>query len=245
MGCRPAAGVSGAGAALVIKYPYMQPQQPGTVYGPPSSPSTPPANTGQYDFILNYGANKKSPLPSVPVPGQSSVIGRILVAVGGGIVLLIAAWIFFGIIIAKKPAVDPAAFTTIAQRQTELARISLEPAQNATGLDTKNFAATVQLSLLTDQETIVSLLQKYGVKLNQTMLAGRKNSQTDAALQQAQASGTYDQAYIAAAQSQLHDYEQELKQTFNATTNATARQVLNNDYTHAQLLDQLSKQTSS
>ena len=172
-------------------------------------------------------------------------MGRLLIVVGGLAVLGIAAWIFFGVILAKKPAVDPAAFTAIAQRQAELARISQGPVQNATSLDTQNFAATTQLSLLTDQQAIVGLLQKNGVKVSPKTLAALKSSQTDTELQQAKASGTYDQTYIATAQSQLDAYEQALKQLFANTTSVTARQVLSAEYAHAQLLVQLSKQSSS
>ncbi|HVU59711.1 MAG TPA: hypothetical protein VHC98_02640 [Candidatus Saccharimonadales bacterium] len=217
----------------------MPPQQPTPGYTPAP---VPPVESGQYDFIMNYGKNHRSFGSGLPTPG--SAVSRALIFGGGVLALIIIAWLFFGVLLAKKPPVDAAAWIGIVQQQSELARISQDPVRQATGEPTQNFAETTRLTLLSDQQLLLTYLQQQGIKKpSNSVLAAKKNTQTDTDLQTAQTNGVYDQTYISVATDQLAAYEQALKQAFTSSKGAHGRQLLSDAYAHAQLLAQQSKQT--
>lgn len=215
----------------------MPPTQPNNGFGPVNT--TPPSlGPEPYDFIRNYGTNKQR----VPLLSGTSLKNRILIVVGGVMVLLLLVWVFAAIV-SRASNASAAALIALAQRQTELARISQQPVQRATAAATQTFAVTTQLSLLTDQQTFVSFLSHHGISVSAKTLQATANAQTDAALQTAQTAGTYDQTYISIAQSELTSYEQALKQTYTSAKNLSERQLLSQAYDNAKLLSQQSSQT--
>lgn len=212
---------------------HMPPQQTYMPYGQTPAPVPGPE---QYDFILN-GNHKPASRFTTP----RSMTGRILVVAGGGAVLLIAALVLVSIL-SKPTATNVTALESIAQRQTELARISQTPILAASSQTTQNFAATTMLSLLSEQQAFVSFLQQRGVKVSSSVLQATKDSSTDTTLKNAQTSGDYDQQYVAVADSQLNSYEQALRQEFTASKDASERQLISNAYMYAKLLSQQSTQ---
>lgn len=215
--------------------------QPQTVFTPgqtppPSMPAAP--NNGQYDFITNYGANNSGGLFSPNAPMKT----RLLVVGGGAGLLLVLALLFFALL-SRPAGLSASTFISIMQEQTELARISQLPAQNATAQPTQNFAATAQLSLLSERSVFVAYLQAHGSSVTIKTLQLSKNLKTDQTLQAAQTSGTYDQTYLSIAQAQLTTYEHSLKQAFDASKSTSQRQLLNDAFVQAQLLLAQSKQT--
>jgi hypothetical protein len=210
----------------------MPPQQP--QYGRVNTTAHGPE---QYDFILNSGSGKKS---GGRLTGASSA-SRVLIVVGGLLVLLLVAWVFLSFV-TRSPKANTAALLAIAQKQTELARISQQPADTATQEPTRDFARTTQLSLLTEQLTFTAYLQKHSSKVSNALLLATKNTKTDDALKQAQINGNYDQVYISTAQSQLASYEHALSQAITSAKLKSEKQLLQKAYAEAQLLTELSKQ---
>lgn len=200
----------------------MPPQQIANV-----SPPSPP---GQYDFIVNYNHR-----PGANWLLQASMKTRIMIFAGGLLVLVLVAWIFIALLTASGNA-SAQNLTALAAEQAELARISQDPAQNATTEATQDLASTLRLSLLTDEQTFVGYLNSVNAGPSADTLAQDLNHQTDAQLTSAKSSGTFDQTYASIAQQQLASYSSNLKHTFDSTSNATERQLLNTAYTHAQLL---------
>jgi hypothetical protein len=222
---------------LVIKYLHMPPTQPTPNYGPTMPIPTTPQDSTQYDFIVNN-------MPKSPyVQGSgTSMKTRIALVVGGIAVLGILIWVF--IAATHKPAtINPATLLSLAQKQTELARISQSPALNAVQQPTQNFAETMYLTLTTHKVQFTDFLTHHGGKQPSTkQLSVTKNDQTDTALKNAQATGTYDATYISVAQTQLNEYEQSLSQAYAASKSTSERQLLQDAYTQAQLLTTMSNQ---
>ncbi|HSW90949.1 MAG TPA: hypothetical protein VLF64_03040 [Candidatus Saccharimonadales bacterium] len=197
---------------------------------------TPVAPSGQYDFIVN-GSNRPSESWLVHAPLKT----RILVVGGGALVLLLVAWIVIALLSASG-GTSARNLLAIAQEEAELVRISDGPAHNASLETTQNLASSTQLSVLSDEQSIITYLGTVNAAPTTTDLVKNRNTRTDSQLLAAKADGTYDQVYISIAQHQLTVYSQNLKRTFDATGNTTERQLLSAAYHHAQLLLTLSKQ---
>ena len=199
---------------------------------------TGPQDTSQFDFIM--GSSQKH--PTVGGGGGSSTKTRIALVVGGFVVLAVLIWVFISVL-TKPTGTNTATLLSIAQEQTELARISQQPASTATQQATQNFAETAYLSLLTDQTQFVNYISTHGApKPSTKTLSATKNAQTDTALQNAQTNGTYDSTYISTAQSQLAAYKQALSQAYAASKSTSERQLLKNAYDNAGLLVTMSSQ---
>jgi hypothetical protein len=207
----------------------MQPQQL------PATP--PPANGDQYDFIRQYGRQ-----PTGTGNNNVSFVGRILIVAGGAVVLIVLAIVFVKLLAGPKDPTIPL-LTSIAQQQNELARVSAEPTSDAATQPTLNFANTTALSLQSDQQSLISLLATAGKTPDAATLGATQHTATDATLTAAKANGTYDSVFIGIAQAQLTAYQQSLQQAFKAAQSNKEKQWLTAAYNHAQLLQQMSKQT--
>lgn len=208
----------------------MPPQQIPSVSAPPP--------TNQYDFIVNYNHRPANDwLLHAPLKTRIMVVG------GGLLALILIAWIFIALLSATTGG-SVQSFTALAQEQAELARISNDPSRNAQSEPALNFASTTRLSLLSDELSFVGYLTSLNAAPSSDSLAKDRNPQTDATLQSAQNSGTYDQMYTAVAQQQLTTYIANLKHAYSATSNLSERQLISDAYSHAQLLLALSQDGS-
>ena len=192
-----------------------------------------PPKTGpeQYDFIVN--SDKQNQSKRLINVNNSSLKSRLLIAGGGGLLLIIVFWIFLAIL-SNSSRSSTAPLISIAQQQNELARISLEAYQNASAQPTKNFAITANLSLLSEQQTLLAYLHSLGSIPSSTVLQASLSTKTDADLKAALISGTYDQTYISIAQFELSSYEHALQQAFANTKNLQEKQMLSTVYTQDQ-----------
>ena len=198
----------------------------------------PPQQSNQYDFIVSYNGHHAGSWLL-----RASLKTRIMVVGGGLIVLLLLGWIFVALLTAGSNA-GVQNLTALTEEQTELARISLDPTLRADQATTQNFASTTRLSLMSDEQAFVDYLTSVNATPSADTLALGRNGATDTQLQNARASGTYDQTYISIARTQLQTYAGNLQRAFNATSNRSERQLLSSAYAHAQLLLALSGSNS-
>lgn len=201
---------------------------------------TGPQDTSQFDFITGGSGLKHT--PAAGFGGSSSTGKRIGIVAGGLVVLAVLIWVFIAVI-TKPVGVNTAALLAIAQKQTELARISQAPANNAVQQPTQNFAETAYLTMLTNQTAFTTYIADHGApKPSVKTLSATKNTQTDTDLQNAQAAGTYDNTYITTAKNQLTAYSQALAQAYASSKRTSERQLLQDAYNQAQLLITMSAQ---
>lgn len=206
----------------------MPPQQP--YYQPKPAPGL-----EQYDFIMGGSGG-----PRGGFSASSDMKTRLIIVIGGAVVLLIAAFVFISIL-SRSSQLDPQPLITLAQQQTELSRISERPALQAKQQPTENLAANTWLSLLTEQRQVAKFLEKHGTKLDNKTLQATKNAKTDTELKTALTNGDYDQVYVSIAQAQLTTYARTLKQALQSATDPSERQLISTAYAHAQLLIEQSK----
>jgi hypothetical protein len=190
--------------------------------------------SGQYDFIMSPGKPPKRGL----LPGGGNSMGK-RIAVVAFLLAIVIVLIIVVMTIVNSGGGSTAKLVTAAQHQNEIIRIAklatTSGAQQSTQA-TSNFTQTCLLSVTTEQQQLVSYLASHGKKLGVKDLGLAKNASTDASLTAAVAASNFNTVYLSVMKTQLQSYQTALQDAFNSTTNATARQLLSDDYTSAQLL---------
>jgi flagellar basal body-associated protein FliL len=179
-----------------------------------------------YDFIQNTPKKPKAPL---------SKNGRIFAVVGGMLALLMVVVIFMAILSSAGKAGRDSLLAT-AQKQAELIRVSKLGMDRARGTGAKNLAITVNLSLQSDQKTLLAAISKQGTKIGPKELALGKKASTDTILTNAEQSNKFDEVFIKTIQDQLTDYQKSLNTAYGNTSSKKLQDVLKQQYTHAGLL---------
>ena len=199
----------------------------GIMYPDQSNQPLPP-NQNQYDFILNH--QKRTPVDWLSSAGLPIRIG----IVAGGLLGLLLLFVIFSSLIGSGND-SSSQLTDIAQRQAELIRIS-SSVPNAAAPTIQNLAASVKLTMSSDQHTLVSLLAQNNKAIDEKTLAARRSQTTDTQLTHAQQDGTYDTALTSVIEQQLSVYIQIVQQAFTASHSHSERSILQADYAHGQLL---------
>ncbi len=213
----------------------MQPEQP--YYQPPTMPPVQPnpQNGGQFDFIMGNAPKASRPVRSGG--GKTWVVVLI-----GAVVVIGLLWLILSLVTGGGGSSKTAPLVSLAQTQTEIARVakSANDSNQLRSQDVKNFAQNTQLSMQTDEQSMVDLLKKNGVSLKDKQLALKQNSQTDSTLKAALGSDTYDSTFVSLMQTQLQSYQTALQQAYSTATSQTEKKLLSDDFNHVNLLLQQS-----
>lgn len=218
------------GSVVTPASPYSA--APATGAAPEAAP--PPTSQDPYNFIFNPSAAPKKSL----FGGGNSTTQRLLVVAAGLVVLLIAAIVFANVLGGGS---NTTSFLTIAQEQNELIRVANVGAPQIQSAAAKNFVTTTQLALTSDQQQLLAYMGQNGAKVNPKQLVLAQNSMTDKQLSAAQSVGNYDSTLVGILQTQLKDYSSELQRTYKQAKGPVGRQLLSDEYDHAQLLLQQSQ----
>lgn len=219
------------------QWPQQSAPAPPTGYppfAPAPTPASPPTNppVNPYDFITSPGAPvKHSPFS---FSGSNSLKHLLVVAIGGGIVILliiVASAVFSGGESSATQLID------LAAKQQEISRVAANGDQ-ATSATLKNSSIALQLSLATDEKATVAYLQSHGVKVKPKQLLVAKDAKVDQSLQDAQSNSTFDQVLTASLQKDLQDYQASLQSTYKQVKSPAAKQLVQNEFNHANLLSE-------
>jgi hypothetical protein len=204
--------------------------QPPAAPLPPAAPPEPPLSHSPYDFILSPPKPKKS----VPIKGGP----KLLYIAAGGIALV--AILFVVMLVSGRKNTNPI-FTSIAQQQTEIARVANEDYSDLSDLATRDFALNTQLTMLSAQHDYLAYLAKYNYNVESSELSATQSSQTDTALSNAKANGNLDPSFKQILQAELTKYQQTLNDAAKQSGGPT-RTKLRQLYDQASLLLQQSSQ---
>lgn len=200
----------------------MQPQQP---YNNP------------YDFIVNPEKPQRRPALNLNGSNMAMRIGLI-----AGLLVVIMIVIVVVSSLFSSSGSNVVNMTSVAQDQVELIRVTTEATQDQSNdisqTTTRYFADNCLLSVSSEHQQLMSFLTSHGVKLSTAQLALKQSSRTDAALQAAAASSTYDTAFLTAMQGDMGMYVSDIKVAYKASTNPQEKQLLSTEYKDAALLDQ-------
>jgi hypothetical protein len=219
------------GVTSLAYTPQYQPEpQPQQSYPPQQ---TPPANPphGDLSFIMDPAQPPKKPR-KFSLGG--SPFKKILVAVGGLILLLIISSLFSG-----RSHVSPQ-LVSAAQQQQALIHLTTNAANEPSMSDaSKNFAITTKLSLTSSQRQLLSYMSRNHKKLNSKALNLKVSSSADKQLAAALSDGSYDRTFLLIMQQQLNAYQRQLSLARANTPGHNGRVLIANEQQSAKLLQQM------
>jgi hypothetical protein len=211
---------------------YQPPQgQPPAQPAYPPQPAQNPGPQHDYSFITDPG---KPPRKSL-LPGASSLLGRVLLVVGGLLVLVIIFVIVRG---ALTGGSSVPAFVGIAQEQEELIHLT-DGADKENSLNevNQNFAITARLSLTSAQSELIQYMSKNGTTINAKDLGIKISATTDQKLTSAATNNTYNETFKTIMQTKLTEYQKDMQQLYaDKATGKTGKALLDKDYAAAGLL---------
>ena len=197
------------------------------------SPVMPPYEKPKtaYDFITKPPTQQKKP---------AGLGGKIALIAGGGVAAVILLFIVLSVFTGGSDTTQR--IITAAQQQTELARVATLGVTTGSQAS-KNVALNVSMSLTTDQQKLVAVLQENGVKVKQKQLAAGVNAETDQQLAAAKAAANFDETFLQILDEQLAAYQASLQEAYDNSKNEEVRQVLSDSFAHAKLLRTQIEQT--
>ena len=205
---------------------YQQPgQQTGNI---PQAPVPPP---NPYGFIMETPRKPKRSL----LPNNNSMKSRLIFAVGGLLILIVAASIFSSVLSRGKQSTT-LGLTKLAAEQQEIIRVTDLGIKGATDPSVVAYAETTKLTVLSQQVKLVSYLASHKIKMTPKLLATQVNPRTDAALTAAKAANHYDSHLTETLQSLLTIYANNLKVNYNNAAGPKSKTLLANSYTNIALL---------
>jgi len=214
----------------------MPPQNPYNQPNPNVRPITrapaEPLQSTPYDFIINPSV--KPPKKGLRLPHTT----KLVYIAGGGV--LVVVLLFVALSFIRGGSGNPA-LTSIAQQQAELARVAELHYSDIHDPTTKNFVISTQLSLASAETEYLQYLSSNGAAIGEKQVALGMNTQTDAALDNAVASGTIDSTVLSTLQTQLQRYQQTIRSAYDASGNTKTKALLQELYNQAALLLEQSK----
>ncbi|MGB4759453.1 MAG: hypothetical protein WBP26_05355 [Candidatus Saccharimonadales bacterium] len=209
-------------------------------------PNLPPpgqqATVNPYGFIMSPKpvTPKKSPL--ILGPGDS-FLKKIALIVGAAMVGLILIIIGANLFLGGKDDTT-AMLLSIAQDQQEMIRVSSSTGNLVNATELKNFDVTAQATLASDQQKIIAHISANGGKIGDKTLGLKHDPATDTLLATAKSTNTLDASYAQIMEIQLTTYRDDIKVTFESTSDENLKQVLRSAYASSDLLlQQLAKYT--
>lgn len=198
---------------------------------PPPTPAGHASGHNPYEFIINPNTPKKRPL----LPGNNSFFVKLGLFLAGFVLLLVVLGVILSAVFSRND-VKPELIET-AQMQQEILRI----ASNDSSADhqaSKDVAASIQLTVLSDQQSLLKYLAGRGTKVNVKTLALGKDSKADQLLESAKATNTYDTAYLQTLATDLAAYQAKLQAIYEKTSSKTLKASLTQYFKNAVLLSE-------
>ena len=154
--------------------------------------------------------------------------------VGGLVILAIIAASAVSFLTPKENSTKK--LTAIVQEQQEIVRVADLADKSAVGVDLKNLAVNVSLSVATDATSLQKYLTTRNVKLSDAVLAGKQDAKTDALFAAAKLTNTFDHTAAYTLQSLPVLSPSSLNTTSQAENGKNARKELKNSYQSADTL---------
>jgi hypothetical protein len=202
-------------------------------------PQQQPSQSGHnpYDFIMNPPSpDTQHPLGGLPLPkiGGKSLGLQIGVLVGGAVILMIILAIIVSALTGNN--LNTTDLIDLAAQQAEL----IQTANTGNGIVTQSSNQDLSINavatITTDNNALLSFLTSEGVKPSPKQLAADLSAETTLQLQNAQANSTIDVVFAQVMQNELQTYASNIQKDYNEATNHALRQLLQTDYTQAELL---------
>jgi hypothetical protein len=219
--------------------PQVMPQQPASpIPGPERQYGAPQAapGQGQYEFIMNPAKPKRS----ISLLPGGSLLSRIAIIGGGLVALIILAVILSSVFGNKGSNTQP--MIGVAQDQTELVRVATLANSKAESEIAQRTAISVQLSVTSANQALLTYLQNNGTKTGKKQLSLKRDARTDTQLTSAIDSSNFDPVFLQIMQTQLTAYQRDLKAAYAANPGPNGKVLLESQYKAAGMLLTQTKQ---
>ena len=170
----------------------------------------------QYDYILNSQTPNKKPMAFGTGGGQKQ---RILVSVIFVVVVLLIVVVGFTVFQAATKK-DYSTYKTALEQQTEIVRIAELGANKARTVSVKNYASSIKLITASEKADTASFLKSVNVKVDEKVLALKKDESNDKLLATAEQTNQYDEKLITLLNGLVVAYQKNIKSLPAATTKA-------------------------
>jgi hypothetical protein len=184
----------------------------------------PASNDPQFDFMLKNSppSKRRLALPNMPKPVK--IAG---VAIAGIILLILITNLFSG-----RNSIDSQPFLKVVASGQEIIRVT--ELVNGSGLSLQDptiqaEAVTVNSTLSSDQQQLISYLAQHKVKVTKLQLSAGLDKTTDEKLQAASQNNQLDPAYQSYLKTSLNDYAQALKTAYSPA-GPKAKEILKSAY---------------
>ncbi len=183
-----------------------------------------------YGFI--FQAPQKTGTSFTP----TSMKTRIIIVVSGLILLIILVAVMASLLGSAGKA-QQQRYIEIAQKQTEIIRISTLAESKAKSLSARSFAVTTQLAVTSDQREMTDILAKRGInpKAQSKLLGLGQNTKTDTTLDEAEKRNRYDETLRKVLETELTNYQKLLNASAEGAT-ASEKPILESAFRGASLL---------
>jgi hypothetical protein len=198
----------------------MYPQQPQT-----------PAPGNNYDFILSP-EQKKPPLLGGKL-GNNPFLAKIIFIVAGAVVLMIVLAVVVNLAFGNRANIE--SMVLITQTEQEITRLSNE-GSNASSLAVKNAASNTSVTIETHKQEWLAYLSSRDKTVSEEELALKRDAAIDSRLKNATKTSTFDTTYTTVMLSQLSDYADLIRDTYDKSASSEQRQILSKHYSDVQLL---------
>jgi hypothetical protein len=185
-----------------------------------------------YDFIVNPQQPSKRRLFKFG-GDQSSLLMRIAIAAGGGVVLLFLIFMVWGMLFGSK--VNIAGIAELTQIQTELVRLSHE-ADSSGDQAVRNAAANTLAIAESHRQLWLTFLLDNGRKMADKELRLKASAATDTRLKTAAQTGTFDTEYAEVMRSQLTAYANDIRAAHDKASSDAERNSLAEQFEDIKLL---------
>ena len=145
------------------------------------------------------------------------------------VIMAVAVNIFFG---------DKTSFGTIislAQTEQEIVRLSTL-SKSSSDQSVINAATNTSLSIKSQEQAWLAFLKSHRQKVDEKVLAIKKDATTDKKLETALATSTFDVIYVQVMRQQLGAYGNQLKAAYKGATSQQQRSIMSSQYDGVQLL---------
>jgi type II secretory pathway component PulM len=199
----------------------------------PNDPYNQQPQHNNYDFIMNPQKPKRGGLF---LPGGNSG-GRQLLLIGGAVIVFIILLFVIGSALTSGSDAAAKRLTTLAAQQNEIAHVAnVANDGNIDSQTLKNFSQTAEVTMTSDQQTMVDFLANNGVGVSNDQLASLQDPQVNANLQTAIQASSFDSTFKRIIKNMIKNYQQSLKQSYATATSDSTKKLLSNDYDHTTLL---------
>jgi Tfp pilus assembly protein PilN len=153
---------------------------------------------------------------------------RIMIAVGGGVALLIVIFMAVSLLFGGGENTAERSLK-IAQLHTELIRVSELGQKSARSQTAKNLATNTNVTLLSDEAAVLAIANE-DQKVSSKLLKAGQDSDTDKALTEAEQRNQFDEIFVPLLVAELKEYQSELKEAFENSNSKKNKQVYSDLY---------------